>query len=101
MTYTRNHMSLAFFVVGGNADGTESGRVYAYQSGSYLFDYATSNTKWCSWTESYWTGDTRLVLSPTSYNVSDDVSYLGFTEVPHMVEVGVAGNKLFNGVKIL
>lgn len=101
MTYTRSNSQVSFFVVGGNADGTESGRIYLYQSGPYLYDYATSNTKWCSWNRSYWTDETRLVLTASSYNVSDDVSYFGFTDLAEVVSVGCAGNKLFDGVKIL
>lgn len=106
MTYTTNNAQWQFFVVGGNADGTENGRIYFYRNfgtnAEFLYDYGTSSTNWSDWNVSYWTSNTQLVLTANTYTVGDtQTERVGIANAAAMHALGFDGSKLFTGVKIL
>lgn len=106
MTYSADNSEYMFFVVGGNVDGTEPGRIYFYRSptanANYLYDYGTSSLNWSTWDVSYWTSDTRLVLSSSAFPLADyQTAHVDVSTVADLHTLGFDGSKLFDGVKIL
>lgn len=105
MTYTAKTYSgyvLGFFVVGGNADGTESGRIYAYLKYSgvdYLYDSAQSTSNFMKWVKSTWTSST--IIQYNGAGVQMDATDYGFTDRASLRTAGCDGSILFDGVKIL
>lgn len=95
-----------FFIVGGNADGSESGRVYLYRysSSNYYLNVNSSGSGVTNylykWTLTNWINNTVISTvgtSPATLTPSD----FGLSSAQEISDLGFDGSILFESVKVL